>query len=91
MKVLLPVPIAPSASHRDREVDRRRERPPVLGVIDDGFGAVLLPAALAALRNRLRIDDVVYHRKPNLSAATEDAVLVDLDERCRAVIVGVCA
>lgn len=91
MKVLLPVPIAPQASLRDRDVDRRRDRPPVLGVIDDGFGAVLLPAALAELRDRLRIDDVVYHRKPNLSAVTEDVVLGDLDERCRAVVVGVCA
>lgn len=91
MKVLLPVPIAPSASHDTHDVGRRRDRPPVLGVIDDGFGAVLLPAVLAELRKRLRIDEVVYHRKPNLSAVTEDAVLVDLDERCRAVIVGVCA
>lgn len=90
MKVLLPVPIAPPQADEVRG-QRRQDRPPVLGVIDDGFGAVLLPAVLARLRQGLHIDDVVYHRKPNLSAVTEEDVLSDLDERCRAVIVGVCA
>lgn len=91
MKVLLPVPITPPDSHDDRDLVSRRDQPPVLGVIDDGFGAVLLPAALAELQKRLCIDEIVYHHKPNLSAVTEDAVLDDLDERCRAVVVGVCA
>jgi hypothetical protein len=91
VKILVPVPIAPLAPENDRAPDRRLDRPPVLGVIDDGFGVVLLPGVLDDLRARLGIEDVVYHRKPNLSAVTEDAVLADLDERCRAVVVGVCA
>lgn len=91
MKVLVPVPIVPSLAEGDRVPDRRRDRPAVLGVIDDGFGAVLLPAVLEELRNRLGIEEVIYHRKPNLSAMTDEKVLAGLDERCRAVVVGVCA
>lgn len=60
-------------------------------MIDDGFGVVLLPAVPEELRHRFDIGEVVYHRKTNLSAMTVESVLADLDERCRAVVAGVCA
>jgi hypothetical protein len=90
MKVLVPVP--PSL-RRDEDGDHigPRGRPPVLGVVDDGFGTVLFPPVLDVLRERLGVTDVVYHLKPNITAAVDEATLDDLERRCRAVIVGVCA
>lgn len=89
MRVMLPVPAEPHVTESTKPDLRRR--PSVLGVIDDGFGAALLPAVLEVLRSRLGFEDVVYHLKPNVSAVTDEPTLADLDERCRAVVVGVCA
>lgn len=89
MKVLVPVPTS-LRNHVD-QTGGPRDRPAVLGVIDDGFGSVLLPPVLDVLRERLGLSDVVYHRKPNISAVVDEPTLAELDRGCRAVVVGVCA